>query len=215
MKNNIKIAVIGGTGKSGSYLVKQLINQGFHIKTLVRNPDKLQIKSPLVEIVVGDVTSYGSVDTLINGCQAVISTLGLGVPASEPTIFSQASANVIKAMNVYDVQRYIVTTGLNVDAPSDKKSPKTSFATEWMRKNYPLSTADKQSEYKILASSNIEWTLVRLPLIELTDETGQISISLEDCPGDKISAGSLANFLISQLNEKTYVGKVPFIANKD
>lgn len=214
MKKEIKIAVIGGTGKSGKYLVKQLINRSFQIKILLRNSDNFQINSPLVEVVNGDVANYSSVNILLKGCQAVISTLGLGVPASEPTIFSQATTNVIQAMNEYNVRRYIVTTGLNVDTPFDNKSSKTSFATGWMRNKYPISTSNKQSEFDILTNSNnIDWTLVRLPLIEQTDESGQINVSLEDCLGDKISATDLANFLIEQLFTDTFVRKSPFIAS--
>jgi len=213
MSSKIKIAVIGGTGKSGKYLVKQLIEQGFQFKILLRNPDNFQIKNSLVEVVKGDVINYSSVSTLIEGCQAVISTLGLGIPASEPTIFSQATTNVIRAMNEHNVHRYIVTTGLNVDTPLDNKSPKTLFATDWMRKNFPISTNNKQSEFEILSNSNVEWTLVRLPLIEQTDETGEIIVSLEDCPGDKIRAADLANFLIEQLSTDTFVRKSPFIAS--
>ncbi|MEO6914437.1 MAG: NAD(P)H-binding protein [Chitinophagaceae bacterium] len=158
MKNKIKIAVIGGTGKSGKFLVKQLVEQGFQLKILLRNPDNFKTKSPLVEVVQGDVTNYSSLNTLIKGCQAVVSTLGLGIPASDPTIFSQAATNVLKVMNDYKVHRYIVTTGLNVDTPFDNKSPKTLLATDWMRKNFPISTADKQSEFNILSGSNIDWT---------------------------------------------------------
>jgi len=40
MQQNIKIAVLGGTGKAGKYLVKQLRKQGFQIKLLLRNPEK-------------------------------------------------------------------------------------------------------------------------------------------------------------------------------
>ena len=213
MKRKIKIAVIGGTGKSGKYLVKQLIKQGFQLKILLRNPDNFQIKNALVEVVKGDVINYSSVSTLIEGCQAVISTLGLGIPASEPTIFSQATTNVIQVMNELNVHRYIVTTGLNVDSPLDKKSSKTLFATDWMRKNYPISTTNKQSEFDILSNSNVDWTLVRLPLIEQTDESGEIIVSLEDCPGDKVSATDLANFLIEQLSTDKFVRKSPFIAS--
>jgi putative NADH-flavin reductase len=213
MNHKIKIAVIGGTGKSGKYLVKQLINQGFQLKVFVRNPDNFQVTNPLVEVVEGDITDYNSVHTLIKGCQAVISTLGLGVPASEPTIFSQATTHIIQAMQAHNVQRYIVTTGLNVDTPFDMKSSKTAFATDWMKKNYPISTANKQLEFDILNNSDIDWTLVRLPLIEQTEETYQISVSLEDCPGDKISATDLANFLIEQLSNDLFVKKSPFIAN--
>lgn len=213
MNNKFKIAVIGGTGKSGKYLVKQLIKQGFQFKILLRNPDNFQINNSLVEVVKGDVTNPDAVSTLINGCQAVISMLGLGIPASEPTIFSQATANIIQAMNEHKVNRYIVTTGLNVDTPLDKKSPKTLFGTDWMRKNFPISTGNKQSEFDILSTSEVDWTLVRLPLIEQTDESGEIIVSLQDCPGDKISATDLANFLIKQLSTDTFVRKSPFIAS--
>ncbi len=213
MNNKIKIAVIGGTGKSGKYLVRQLTDQGFRLKVLIRNPADFQIISPLIEVVKGNVTDYSSVDALLNGCGAVISTLGMGIPASEPTVFSQSTTHVIRAMTKYNIHRYIVTTGLNVDTPFDNKSPETLFATNWMRKNYPDSTASKQLEYDILVNSNIDWTLVRLPLIEQTDESGPINVSLEDCPGNKISATDLAGFLIGQLSTGTFVRKAPFIAN--
>lgn len=213
MQQKIKVAVIGGTGKSGKYLVKQLINQGFKLKVLVRNPDNFQINNPLAEIVEGNVTNYSSVYSLIKDCHAVISTLGLGIPASEPTIFSQATTNVIQAMNECNVHRYIVTTGVNVDTPFDKKSSQTSFATDWMKKNYPISTANKQLELDILNSSNIAWTLVRLPLIEPTNERFKINVNLDDCVGDKISATDLAFFLIEQLFSNTFIKKSPFIAS--
>lgn len=213
MNNKFKIAVIGGTGKSGKYLVKQLIEQGFQFKILLRNSDNFQINNPLLEIVKGDAANPNVVNTLIEGCQAVISTLGMGIPASEPSIFSQATTNILQAMNEHKVRRYIVITGLNVDTPLDKKSPKTLFGTDWMRKNYPISTANKQTEFDILSNSEVDWTLVRLPLIEQTDESGEIIVSLEDCPGDKISATDLANFLIKQLSTDTFVRKSPFIAS--
>ena len=213
MKQTIKIAVIGGTGKSGKYLVNQLINQDFQFKILVRNPEHFQTNNPNIEVIYGNVTDYHSIYELLKDCQAVISTLGMGVPPSEPTIFSQSTSNVIKAMNSLKIKRYIVTTGLNVDTPFDKKSTKTAFATEWMKNTFPLSTADKQLEYKILSTSNVDWTLVRLPLIELTEERNPVASNLEDCQGDKISATDLAHFLIEQLTSEIFIRKAPFIYN--
>lgn len=213
MNRKIKIAVIGGTGKSGKYLVKQLIKQGFQLKILLRNPDNFKNESPLVEVVLGDVTNYNSVSSLVEGCQAVISTLGLGIPPSEPTIFTQATTHVLQAMDEQNIHRYIVTTGLNVDTPFDAKSPKTVFATNWMRKNFPISTANKQAEYDVLTNSKLDWILVRLPLIEQTEESGEIAVSLTDCSGDTIRATDLANFLIEQVSSDTFVRKSPFIAS--
>lgn len=206
-----KIAIIGGTGKSGKYLVEQLLKKGYHFKLLLRNPDNFKITSPLIEVVAGDVRDYKSVLALVDGCQAVISTLGQ--PKGEQTIFSQATKNVLRSMRECNIQRYILITGLSVDTPDDNKSSKAKFATEWMKTNYSETTADKQKEFSVLSESNIKWTLVRLPLIELTEEKSEINVSLEDCPGDKISATNLALFLIEQLFNDKFVKKSPFIAN--
>ena len=89
MEQLYTIAVIGGTGKAGQYLVKELIRQGYKIKILLRNPEKFQNESPLVEKVSGDVRNYESVFSLVNGCDAVISTLGQ--PKGEAPVFSEAA----------------------------------------------------------------------------------------------------------------------------
>lgn len=213
MHQPTKIAVIGGTGKSGKYLVKQLFNGGFQLKLLVRDPAKVPYNSPQVEIIKGNVTSIQDVYSLITDADAVISTLGLGIPVSEPTIFSTAARNIIEAMNELNVHRYMVTTGLNVDTLFDNKSAQTTAKTKWMKNNFPLSTVDKQKEYELLAASNIDWTMVRLPVIEQTDLVVPITVSLGDCPGEQISASSLAKFLIEQLTVGQYLKKAPFIAN--
>lgn len=212
MKNKLKIAVIGGTGKSGRYLVQELIGKGFGLKVLVRNPENFKVESDLVEVVYGDVRNYEIVKSLIKKCDLVLSALG-GSPLSEPTVFSQATKNILAVMTEFDIKRYIVVAGLNVATPFDKKSPKTKFATDWMYKNYPKSTKDRQDEYDLLVESELDWTLVRLPMIELTDERKETKTSLEDCSGDNISATDLAHFLIEQINDVTFIKEAPFIAN--
>lgn len=211
MKNKFKIAIIGGTGKAGNYLVKELLKQGFHLKLLLRNPESLKIKSPYIEIVKGDARNYGDVHALVKDCQAVISTIGQ--PKGETPIFSDATRNIIQALSHLNISRYISATGLNVDTPIDKKGPKIKMATDWMKVNYPKTTLDKQVEFEVLSNSNINWTLVRLPLIEQTDQRGKVIVSLEDCPGERISSTDLACFLIAQLSDDTYIKKAPFIAN--
>ena len=88
------------------------------------------------------------------------------------------------------------------------------MATDWMYAHYPVSTTDKQKEYEILVAAKAAWTMVRLPMITLTDEVREISISTEDCPGEAINAASLAAFLITQLDDGVYIHEAPFIANK-
>jgi putative NADH-flavin reductase len=205
------IAVIGGTGKSGKYLVKELLLQGFQIKMLIRNPENFQNTNSSIEIIQGDARDYSSVLSLTENCTAVISTLGQ--PKGEPPIFSDASANIIRAMIERQIKRYIVVTGLSIDIPMDRKGLKTAQASAYMRQLFPAIITDKQKEYEVLLASPVNWTLVRVPLIEQTDQKGHLVVNMEDCPGDKISATDLANFLVDQLSDQQYVRMVPFVAS--
>jgi len=207
------IAVIGGSGKAGQYVVRELLHQGYNIRVLVRNSERFQIQHPAVQVIAGNVSHYDSIDALIRGCDAVFSTLGLGIPPSDPDIFSLATKNIIRAMTINGLHRYVAITGLNVDTSGDKKGAATQFATDWMYSNYPKSTADRQLEYDLLCASDLDWTLVRLPRIDQTNTHGGVLVSLEDCPGNNISAASLSIFLIRQLADKTYIRKAPFIAD--
>lgn len=211
MLQNHKIAVIGGTGKAGKYLVKNLLAKNFSIKLLLRNPDSFTIKSPLIEIIKGDARDKVALNDLLKDCKAIINAVGQ--PVGEPSIFSQVTRHIIALMPKYNVKRYLLLTGLNVDAPFDEKNPKVKFGTDWMKANYPLTTADKQVEYEVLTESNVDWTLVRLPLIEQTDQVNQLKVDLIDCPGDKISTTDLALFLIEQLTSNVYIKQAPFIAS--
>ncbi|WEK70697.1 MAG: NAD(P)H-binding protein [Candidatus Chryseobacterium colombiense] len=205
------IALIGGTGKSGKYLVQQLLKNNYHLKLLLRNPENFTLQSHLTEVVKGDARDYDAIQKLIKDCELVISTLGQ--PAGEESIFSDATKNIIKAMNFHGIKRYIVTTGLNVDTPFDNKNEKVKMATDWMYQHYPKTTADKQKEYELLVASNLNWTLVRLPLINLTDESLRTETSLEDCKGENISATDLGKFLVSQIDDETFIKQSPFLYN--
>lgn len=213
MKNYTQIAVIGGSGKSGKYLVKRLLSQGYWVKLLLRNPEHFPESHPKITIVHVDAADYQQVFRLLEGCQAVISMLGLGIPASAPDIFTRSAQNVLQAMQRLDLRRYIVTTGLNVDTPFDSKGPKAVFGTDWMKQNFPVSTENKQSEYRLLADSPQDWTLIRLPQIVETENTFPVAVDLLDCPGDSISATDLADFAIAQLTDESFVRQAPFIAN--
>ena len=211
MEQKTKIAVLGGGGKTGKYLVTQLLSQGYYINLLLRNPENFHLESPLLKIVKGDAIDPVAIHSLLLNCQAVISTVGQR--KDEPLVASQATLNVLRAMKEYGIQRYILLAGLNVDTPFDKKGAETKHATEWMKMNFPLIHADRQKAYSILSASDVDWTLVRVPLIEFTDARGEIIANVDDCEGNKISAADIGHFLVDQLSDITYIRKAPFIAN--
>jgi len=210
MKTN-KIAVIGGTGKTGNYLVRELVKKRYPMKLLLRNPQNFNVKDPLIEILKGDARDPEAIDTLIAGCSAVISKIGQ--PVGEEPIFTDATNNIIQSMNSHGIKRYITITGLNVDTPFDHKNDKVKAATEWMYQNYPKTTRNKQDEYEILMNSNLDWTLIRLPLIIPASEHFETEANLRDCLGEKISAADLYQFLVSQLDDTSFIRECPFLYN--
>lgn len=212
MEPNIKIAVIGSTGKAGTFLAKQLSKQNIPFRALVSN--SRTTFDGAHEIIEGNVSDYSSVFSLLQGCNAVISMLGMGSSQNPTSIFTTSTTNILKAMEACGIRRYIVITGLNVDTPFDNKGEKSKMATGWMLTNYPETTKNKQQEYELLTQSNADWTMIRLPMILQTDDETDITISTEDCPGDNISATSLAKFVIEQLTDDSYLRKAPFIANR-
>ncbi|WP_456315066.1 NAD(P)-dependent oxidoreductase [Pseudomonas shirazensis] len=211
MKNIKKVAILGGGGRTGKYLINQLLKEGFSIKLLLRHPEDFTIQNQNIEIIKGDAIDSESIQLLLEECDAVISTIGQR--QGEPLVASSATKNILKSMHDLKIKRYILLAGLNIDTPFDKKGKKTVLATEYMKTNYPVIQEDHQKTYDFLVNSNVDWTLVRVPFIEFTETNSDIIVDLEDCPGDKINAGDIANFMAGQINDDIFIRKSPFIAN--
>src|SRR5438132_1518906 len=114
MKNHTNtIAVLGGGGRTGKYIVAQLIDKGYRAKLLLRRPEDFQIESSQIEIIKGDALDAEAIRMLLKDCQAVINTIGQR--KDEPLVASAATKNVLRAMTETGMQRYILVAGLNVD----------------------------------------------------------------------------------------------------
>ena len=211
MEKQHKIAVIGGTGKTGTVLVNQLIREGYQVRLLVRNTEFEQKDTHSIEKVHGDAGDYPTILELIRGCDAVISTIGQR--KGERLIHSLASTNIIEAMKALGIRRYIVITGLTLNTAFDKKGFKTRLLSKMMRMSFPDIIADKEREYAIVSESGLDWTVVRLPRILPAGSLGDVRTSLTDCPGSRISTKNLVTFLIGQLSDDSFIRKAPFAAN--
>jgi putative NADH-flavin reductase len=210
MKNISKVAVLGGGGRTGKYLVNQLLENGFSVKLLLRNPDNFTIQNSKIEIIKGDAINEESINLLLKDCQAVVCTIGQR--PGEPMVASQTTKNVLNAMKRYGIERYVLLAGLNIGTPFDKKSPKTIMATDWMKTNFPEIQKDRQFTYDLLVDSKIDWTQVRVPLIVFSDESSEITVNLEDCLGEKISAFDISKFMVKEMIESNYSRQSPFIS---
>jgi putative NADH-flavin reductase len=205
------IALLGATGKAGTYILQALLNNGYAVKALIRKPNECTIIHPLLEIVPGDIKDPETARTLIKGCNVVIAAIG--PRKDQPLISSLSTINILKAMKEFGIKRYISLAGLNLDIPGDNKSEANKAKSDWMRQNFPDAVADRQKAYDTLVDSYIDWTMIRLPWIEQTDERREVTVDLYDCPGEKISTTDLADFVIRQIADRNYLRKAPFVAS--
>jgi putative NADH-flavin reductase len=211
MKHSIKIAMLGSRGKAGKYILGQLLDEGYPVTALIRDPESYNFSHPLLTIVKGDIRDPQTAPILLAGCDVVISAIGQ--PNSEPLISSLAADHILKAMNELSIRRYIFLAGITIDVPGDNKSLRILEATKWMKDTFPLVVADKQKAYDMVNESGLDWTMIRLPFIEQTETRFGYAVNPGDCPGERISTMDLADFVITQISDQRYSGKAPFVSS--
>ena len=69
MQQITDVSVIGGTGKAGTFLVQQLIHQGFHLNLLHR-PGTRVVEHPSITPIVGDARDYSAIRSLADKVSA-------------------------------------------------------------------------------------------------------------------------------------------------
>ena len=210
MNQKKTIAVLGGGGRTGKFLVAKLIDQGYRLKVLLRSLENFEVHHSSVETIKGDAIDPKAVHALVKNSHAVISTVGQR--KNEPLVAHAATANILKAMEHHKIRRYLLVGGVNIETPYDKKGAPTLAATEWMKANFPSIQEDRQKAYSALLESPLDWTLIRVPMIEFTEAGGNLMVNREDCLGTKITAGAIVDFLIQQLSDDQFYRQAPFIS---
>jgi hypothetical protein len=151
---------------------------------------------------------------LLQGCDTVLNALGQRKERkSEAPIFSIATDHVLTVMKELGVRRYILVRGFSVDAPGDHKDLRSKLLSMLVRWVIPEMWADWQKELDILMRSDVNWTLVRLPIVVDEPSLGAVRVDLASPPGKKISGDDLTNFVVAQITEPTYFRKAPFVGN--
>jgi dihydroflavonol-4-reductase len=131
----MKILVIGATGFIGGHLVRRFVENGADIRCLVRNPAKLdpEIRNK-VELMVGDVTDFDSVQLALADCDVVVhlaNVYSMWLP--DRTEFKRVNEvgtyNVMKAASTHKAIKMIYVSTVAVygkpeDRPFFEDSPK-------------------------------------------------------------------------------------------
>lgn len=206
------IALIGGNGTAGRHIARTAAEKGYHVRMLTRRAANMPSADKQIEIRQGDAQDIQSVRELLEGCQAVINTLGQPVRA-EP-IYSLVTSQLLHVMQEYGIRRYIGVSGGSLDVPGDKKRLTNRIGARAFDLLFPRLMSDKRKELHILLQNRqIDWSLIRLPFVKEGPCKGHIKVNLYDMPGLSITNSDIAAFLIRELEEPAWIRQAPFISH--
>jgi putative NADH-flavin reductase len=202
-----KLLIIGANGGIGKQSVLLALETGHHVTALVRDPAKLQLQHPNLEIVKGDVLKPGTFEKYLNDKDAVISALGVsgGVFSDKPTTtYSQGNANLLHVMDKAGITRAFFISASALDI-----SPVLPFYVRFAAK-YILQKllkhmyADLRIMENLVKASDMDWTIMRPPRLTDGEATGQYRVAINDFlkNGLSISRADVAHYMLNNLDNK-------------
>jgi len=118
----MRVAMIGGTGFVGSYLVDELIQVGMRPVVLVRPGSEARVRQPeACDIVRGDLSDATAIEDLLSGTDAVIYNVGIlrentRTGATFDGLQRAAAIRVMQIAEKAGVRRFILMSANGVDA---------------------------------------------------------------------------------------------------
>ena len=208
-----RITVFGATGLTGQLVVKHALAHGHEVVVLVRDPARLTLESPGLNVIGGSPLSKVDVQSCVQGADAVIHCLGIGGKGDgkPTTLISDSVRLVLEAMQSHGVPRIVCMS--NVGAGGSGSWFANRFVIPlFLRWLLPI-IEDKNRMEALLRASSIEWISVRLPsIVEGPDTPLRVSADGRGL-GLSISAESTARFLLQQVGSREYLRSAPSISN--
>jgi putative NADH-flavin reductase len=212
----MKITILGSTGFVGKVLIKKAIAAGYQVKTLARNPEKLEEIKDKIEIVEGSVFESSSVEAAIEGAKAVLSTVGPPQTGKlfDPHQFEKAMQEIVRIMDKNGIKRYIHIGGAgHSGGDEDVWNFKRKFLRLFLNLFGKQILIAKHLEWEVLKSSDLDWTLVRPPRITNETNSGSISVDEKNLRSLKVSVDDLTDFILKQISSKEWIRKAPLISS--
>ncbi|MEM8567882.1 MAG: SDR family oxidoreductase [Bacteroidota bacterium] len=211
MKN--KIALLGATGQTGSIFLEKAIEQGYTVKALVRNTNKIGMTHERLHIIQGDVLNLTDVEELVQDTTVVVSLFG-HVKGSPEWLQTNGTKNIVSAMNKEGVRKVISLSGGGLPYP-EKDKPKfmDKMIRFIMKIAVPKILNDAIAHHKVLESSDLRWVIVRGPRLindppKDTYRVGWVGVNAST----KIARGDLASFILQQVESDEFVRQMPFVS---
>lgn len=208
----MKIVVFGASRGVGLHVVKQALAGGYVVTAFVRSPEKFEVKHANLSVCKGDSRDATTVENVIAGQEAVISTLGPTRPPAAHMLETSA-INIVAGMKKHGLRRLISTTGAGVRQPEDQ--PKLidhviGFVLHLLARDV---VRDSAANVKVIQASDLDWTVVRFPRLMDGEHTGKYRVGfVSKESGSQISRADGADFVLKELTERKWVKKLPLVS---
>ncbi len=208
----MKLLIFGATGGTGSQLVKQSLEKGYTVTAFVRNPNKLNIEHTNLKVVQGDVMDSTSVEQALQGQDAVVCVLGAG-NNMKSSIRSQGTQQIIQGMEKVGIKRFICQSTMGAGDSWENLNFFWKYIMFGFLLRKPFVDHQKQENY--VQQSRLDWTIIRPGAFVEGTHTGNYRHGF---PGNdktsqlKISRADVADFILKQLTDDTYLGKTPALS---
>ena len=203
------IVIFGATGGTGRLLVDQALAAGHHVTALVRTPAALLLAHDRLRVVSGDVRDRDTVAGVIVGQDAVLSALGPN-ERGLVSLCTDAIAAILPAMTTHGVRRLIA---LSAYGAADSHDRHLYNHILWMMQREKM--LDKERMEVLIRESDTDWTILRPPALTNGPCTGRYRLGT-DLPikiTSNISRADLADGIVRQITDATYLRQAPAITN--
>jgi len=211
----MKIAILGSTGFLGKVLLEKALDGGYQIKTLVRNPEKLNDFKNSVDFIQGNIFEANKIEETVRGTDVVISTVGPPQRnPKNPEKYKRAMEDLVAALEKLNIKRFIHVGGaVHPGGENENWTMGRSILRLFLTLVWKPGLVAKQLEWEVLKLSNLDWTLVRPPQITKEGSTGKVKADEKNLARTKINVEDLSNFILNQINSKNWIKKAPLVAS--
>ena len=148
----MRFAVFGSTGGNGRLVLAEGVRRGHEVTAFARKASALAGVAGLAEVVEGDGRDRGAVEKAIVGQAAVIVTVsGRG----EADVVAGVARTVTAAMESLGVPRLVAASAYGMVAT------RPYVMAGVVRRIFAQEFADQAAADQIIASSDLDWTILR------------------------------------------------------
>lgn len=200
----MKIALLGGNGRTGREFLDRALNVGHVVTALVRSEDRLSdVRHEGLTVRVGSPCSAEVLESLLPGHDVVVSVLGPRWPSKAAAAIYPASAKaIVEAAQRSRVRRLVVTSSALLFPDN------TWMGNVLKRLVQPIVKGAGQMEARIRAS-NLDWTIVRTSFLTNGASTNyQVAVDALPKGGGAVSRAAVATFLMKEMEPPNHVQQV-------